>query len=164
MQAMNKPVAVILITNALCLAGFVGAGVALLAAGHTAWGSLCIAGGVLVDEALLYWLLKRYATGSTHVKTLTTLFESALDTQSQAIHAEQSQITGLQAMMADAAFERRIQQTMPNLAALVEGLERVESSLPDMLLQTCHRIAELRYMAACTKEQVQGLGSTSAGR
>lgn len=161
---MNKPVAVILITNALFLAGFVGVGGALLAAGHTSWGSMCIAGGLLVDELLLYWLLRRNYAGSTHVKTLTTLFESALDTQSQAIHAEQKQITGLQAMMADAALKRRIQQTMPNLTALVEGLEHVEASLPDALLQTCNRIAELRYMAACTKEQVQGLGSTSAGR
>jgi hypothetical protein len=75
----------------------------------------------------------------------------------------------LQAALNDQRVRQHIsgtlsQQATPKLAALVDGLEQTEASLPDMLPQTRAWVAEIRRLAAHAQAHVQALSDEVAWR
>lgn len=168
-MSSSMRVVTVLIVNALLLSAVIGVGCVLMMAERPAWAIGWWAGGVLINQTVLWMMLRepQLTTRKSLTKTLDDL-NATLEAQSQAIAIQQRQIEALAADIGETSLRRRIHQELtsqtPRLAAVVAELAEAEESLPEVLIQTRAWVAQARQLAAHAQAHLQALSEDIARR
>jgi hypothetical protein len=159
----------VLVINALLLSAVIGIGCALMMAAGPAWAVAWWVGGALVNQGVLWLMLRgpQSAQRGSLARTLNDL-NATLEAQSRAIAIQQRQIESLAADIGETALRRRVHQELtsqtPRLAAVVEELAETEESLPEVFIQTRAWVAQARQLAAHAQAHLQALSEDIARR